>query len=788
MLKWIFSLLLLMQASSSLFALEISINSAREDHQRYSILHLKDSSEFACQEITDDFNRVIKIVCAYSKQPTQSIKKLQNDFFEINSIIKNKTFFLIITPLQKIELLPVIFNLNDENTTYQPSVSIAKHWMIIGYKEKLPLIHSKVENQLGINFPFYLDKDNLPFVGSLDIKGNPVYIQKVEDVTEYLKIKKYFNSKEYDKILELIDEVLLDYPNSLFKAELLYYKIKAYSKLEDSDNVIDISKVYLREYSSDENIPEVLSLTAKAYSKIGLNTDADYFFDRLFSEHEKSIFTQWGYIYKGEMFEASGGTTAATAFYKKALNETEDLTLGATAAYFLAHMNIASSHRSASEYMMKILNAKPDFLMNDLKTSIDMMHVFGDREDYLTASAMAKALSDAMTKQNDEYEVLLKERALWLSKTEDKIQALEAINKYVKEYPDGDYINEIQVVKDALFFDTNESNVTIRLQEYQNLMEDYQNDAIGDRATYEKAKLLLESNACHEVLDMKEALLALEDAKYMDIESIIKDSAICVMEEALEKKKCHEALGISNDYNITLSNKWDDGLYDCAMKGGDYSLAKLISSKNLKSSDLELRKKWLYRYVKVDFATGNYSDVIEASKDLISLISDEKESPYEDVYRDIFDTYQRLEQNDNMIKAIMDIEKRFGVNYKDLDRFVSVMTIGFDNKDNNLLIKYGSYAMEIQTKAKAFPQSPLVEFTLYQVYMEMEDFNKALETIKSLDGVSIDKTQRARQKYLLGTVYSKLWRDEDAKKAYKESMEAEPTSPWGKLAKSAVEI
>ena len=54
--------------------------------------------------------------------------------------------------------------------------------------------------------------------------------------------------------------------------------------------------------------------------------------------------------------------------------------------------------------------------------------------------------------------------------------------------------------------------------------------------------------------------------------------------------------------------------------------------------------------------------------------------------------------------------------------------------------------------------------------------------------MKLKPSQEARQQYLLGAVYSKLWRDEDAKNAYENSINADKTSPWAKLASSALEI
>lgn len=780
MFKWILLILL----SLNTFALEILMDSAKDDFSKYSILHINNNKKFTCHEIKDDFDIVTEVVCSFSKKPAHHIQKLENDFFRVTTFIDNDTFFISIKPHFKLYLIPEIFDLTKDNTVYKADIKMTKRWVVLGYKDKLPLINNKPKADNSINFPFFMQKDKLPYVGSLDIKGNPVHVKQVTDVRDYLKVKKYFQEKKYEKCMSLLDDILKNYPNTLFKAELLHYKINLYSKLKDYDNVVSYSKVFLREYSADENVPEILSLIAQAYSEIGMYIDADYFFDRLFSEHKNSVFTQWGYIYKGEMLEAGGGLTKAIFFYKKALYQTKNIDVAVDAAFHLAQAKEDTSKKDAISYIEKILQSKPSFLKQEYKKSKKMMNNFADIKSYAIAAKMALALLNTMDATYDDYEGLLKDRALWLSKTEDKQGALIALNKYIKEFPDGDFIHEIEVAKDALFFETSDLNASSKLLEYDKLIETYSEDTIGNRAIYEKAKLLLSEKRYVDVLGMRDDLLALDNDKYGDIPQLIEDAAIGVMKQSLELKECKEVLVVSSEYNITLSNKWDDGIYECAMKGGNYQLSKTIASKNVNSKDLDLRKKWLFRYVKVDFATGNYSDVIDASKDLISLIEDNKDSPYKEVYRYLFDTYDRLEKKDDMITAMAKIEAQFGLNYKDIERYVALVSIGSNNNDDNMVIKYASMVKKIQTSSNSHAQSPYIEFALYQSYMNQENYNSALEVIKSLDSVKLSNKARSRQKYLLGSVLNKLWRDDEAKQAYKEAITADPQSAWAKLAKS----
>lgn len=784
MLQWMLFLLL----SLNLFALEISIDSAKDDFEKYSTLHLRDTNEFICQETKDDFDLVTEVICAFSHKPPQNISTIKNDFFIVETFMQNNTFFLSIKPIHKIKLFSEVFDLTQDSCVYSVSPTISKGWFIVAYKKKLPLIHKDEKSDIGINFPFFLEQDKLPYVGSLDIKGNPVHLKRVGDVKEYIKIKKQYKEKKYESSLETIDEILSEYPSTLFKAELIYYKIKVYAELADYDNVIENAKIYLREYSANENVPEVLSLAAKAYSQIGLISDAEYFFDRLFSEHEGSVASEWGFIYMGEMLESSGALSRALQFYKKALSQTADIDVATTAAYRLAGAKLNTNTKDAAEYIEKIVNAKPSFFHENIVSAKKIMLTFADESDYKTAASIAESLVNAIDATYDEYEIYLKDIALWLAKTDEKQKALLAINKYIKKFPDGDYINEIDRAKDGLFFDTPDLNASERLAEYDKLIETYSHDTIGNRAVYERAKLLLELKEFSKIIETKEKLLELDAEIYPQKENILTSAAIGLMENSLEKKECNKVLVISNDYNITLSNKWDDGIYECAMKGGDFQLAKHTTEKNLKSPTFELRKKWLDRYIQVDFAIGNYSEVIGAANDLISLIKNDAETPYNDVYRYLFDAYDRVEQKEKLVAVIDEIEKAFGLTYKDIERYVTMVSVGSAKNDDNMVVKYAKKVMDIQNSSSSNAQSPYVEFTLYQSYINLQNYNTALDVIESLDNIKLRSVDRARQKYLLGSVLTKLWRDNEASVAYEEAIKADANSPWAELAKSALKL
>lgn len=781
-----FKIVLLLLLSLHIFALEISLSGAKENHETYSTLHLNHNNKFLCQEFKDDFDNVAKIVCAFSKLPAQKIQKLQNNFFEIESEVKKDTFFLIIKPYQKMKLYPIVFNLTKEETIFSAKVELSEHWMIVGYKDKPPYIQKEKKSPLALNLPFTAHENRFPYVGSLDIKGNPVHIKRVGDATEYIKIKKLYEDKDYEFALELCDEVIKEYPNSLFRAELLFYKIRIHSKLQENDKLIDISKEYLREYSSDENVAEVLALTAKAYNKVGLNSDAEYFYDRLFSEHYDSVYAKWGYIYMAEALEGSANYSKAQTLYEKALSETDNIDVAVEAAFRLSRVLISNTKMSeAAKHIEKIALVKPSYFAQDKVESIYMMYDFAESNDFISAATIAKALYENMEVVEDEYEELVKNVGIWLSQSSKKKEALIALNIYIEKFPDGIYLSDVKFAKDALFFDVNDDNTTTKFETYDKLINEYSGDRIGDKALYEKMKLLIEQKMFKEALSLEDYIAKLDRVEYGDVPELIPDTAIGVMKLSLREKECNNVLLISSKYSIELSSEWDDGVYECAMKGGDFELAKKMADRNIKSKDLELRKKWLYRYIKIDFATGNYSNVIEASKELITLIGIDKESPYLDVYRNLFDVYQRLENRNKMIESIAKLMDIYGEDYIDIDRYAAVMGVGSEIKDTNLVIEYGDKVLNIQKNSTSKPQTPYVEFTLYEAYMQKENYDKALEVIKQLDGAPLNKNNMSRQKYLLGSVLERLWRDKESKEAYQQAIDIDPTSAWAGLAKSA---
>ncbi|MDP3292061.1 MAG: hypothetical protein Q8M43_08520 [Sulfuricurvum sp.] len=298
-----------------LFGLELSLQSGKEEGEKFSILHLRHTTPFVCQATNNEFGETRRVDCRFSTAPKQSLSPIDNGLLSVSASSTPKGYTITILPKSKMMLVPEMFDLSKESQTYQSDVKKARHWNVVGYTKTLPLMNLSTPSALSINFPVKVQKNVPPYVGGLDLKGNPIKIRRVQDVTDYMEMKKAYAANDYHKVIDRAKNTLQEYPNTVFKNELILYQIRSYHQLGEYEKLLELSKKFLREYSADTSVAEVLAYTANAYSKIGQILDADYFFDRLFDEQIDSPFAAQGMIFKAEQSESSGDLKKAMMFH-----------------------------------------------------------------------------------------------------------------------------------------------------------------------------------------------------------------------------------------------------------------------------------------------------------------------------------------------------------------------------------------------------------------------------------------------------------------------------------------
>jgi len=288
------------------------LNSTKENKKDYAILHIYDTTPFACKK---------KII---------NIKK--NSYIcTINGIFKTSI------PLYETKQIRKYIYKN------------AKHWIFLLYKGDSFL--KIAPKEIGIKFPVYFGNHIMPSIGALDLNGMPIkYASSSKDIQAYLSIKQDYKRKRYRFVISEADNALKDFPKSIFLNDFLLYKIRSVEKVANStdidpkiqdqynNEIVKLGRSWIKKFPSNQNIPEVLYHIAKAYQNLGQNSDAKYFFDILITEHPKNKFTEFGILSFADSLYNEDQKEKALQLYKNVLYSTNNVKVASVAANKLAKL------------------------------------------------------------------------------------------------------------------------------------------------------------------------------------------------------------------------------------------------------------------------------------------------------------------------------------------------------------------------------------------------------------------------------------------------------------------
>lgn len=344
------------------------------------------------------------------------------------------------------------FDLRKEPQIYGSSLKPTKRWSVIGYTDTIPMIGSRETNPNALNLPIRSAKETYPYVGGLDLKGNPIKMNRIQDVNDYMELKKAYMNEDYSKTLSLAKQTLIKYPNTIFKNELLLYQIRALHFLDKNEQLIPLAKQFIRQYSGDQAIAEVLAYTGDAYSKIGQIGESEYFYKRLFSEYSDTDFAMKGMLLKAQQLEVSGNPKPAAKLYRQVLDKTKDVDLASSSAFRLANIEIGLGHlENAKTYIDQITRANPDYFTKVREQSLSMITTYTENKDPKTAAKVTLCLMEKSLPKSDNHQSLLKNLGLLYATAGEKEKALSRFDEYLKLYPNAPGAAEIKHAKDGLF-------------------------------------------------------------------------------------------------------------------------------------------------------------------------------------------------------------------------------------------------------------------------------------------------------------------------------------------------
>jgi len=797
--KSIFLILFLFLSLKS-YALTIKLNGTKENKSFIYILHITDKKPFTCKKKSISINQD-EYLCKIKGRNEVKISPKKIKSLELYVKNQNNFTLIVIKPKENVKIFTLNTPLYKRKIISNKSIKYAKHWMFLFYKDKIFLKSSKNTN--GINFPVDFLKELTPSVGALDLSGTPIsYLNDSKDINDYLSIKSDYDKKRYDFVILEAKKALKNYPNSIFLNDFMLYYIRAVYKMLQTkeenpnaqdlsyDEIIKLGKKWIKKFPSNQNIPEVLYYIASSYQSLGQNSNAKYFYDILITEHPKNKYTKLGIISFADNLYAKNQKQKAIKLYKDVLYSTKDIDVASIAAKKLADIYIKTKqYKKAQKYFEKIINANPNFIINNHQKAYDLAISLSVHNVNNVAIQILETLLKKLKREPDLKELVLKSLGDLYAKIKNYKKASFYYKKYLSLYKYGNYVDEVKKSLDGMFFDINENNTTKLIKYYDKLITKYKSGPIYEKATILKAKTLMKEKK------YKEALLVLNDleANFKNkkiVNKLKKEIALFLATNSLKKEDCIEAIEYINDYNLTIKSN-QKNLAICYIQTYNYKKALNLSEKMLRNKNLSIKEKltWLDIEAKSLLLTHSYKKLGLIADDISTLSKAFKADSfiYKALYYKFFALYG-LKRYDLAMQSAQEIDKDFSNNFKNIEIYKKIVDLAKQRADDLMVVKYAKKILNLQDKYKSYLLSPQIEF---DYTASLKRLNRGKEAIKILQKLINRKTTPSvfsRTYYEMGAIYLKTGDKASAKNAFKKCLEAKGKNSWKNLCKENLSL
>jgi tetratricopeptide (TPR) repeat protein len=739
-----------------LYSLEINISYYKGD-TKSEILTLYNNEPFLCKKKFD------KVICEFDKLPSTPVFKTSSVFFKIIPQFKGSKFFLVIY-VKKFFILKSFQEHLYKNAVITPFLfKKAKKWVIIASNKKIIIPSSE-------GLKFYFHHSPMPFVGVIDENGNPVEKEKEsEDIIKYFEILKAY--KEHKDVSLDIEHFIKNYPNSIFLPDILFLKLQILDKNNESEEVIKLGKEWIKKFAYDENLRKVLLTIAKNYAKMGFLTDANYLYQRIINEYPNTKEAYLAMIYLGDELYIMGDEKKSFEFYKKALYSTNDIEIASFAAARLAerYMNRGEIDK-AIEYYMKIYRANKEYLLRDKYRAYELIKNLASHKVYDLAVKIGEDLIKRLKKLDDLYEVLEYNLAKWYYEKRNYDKALYWINKYLNDFPYGEYSDEISALRDRVIFQIDDKNLTKQLEVIDEILKKYTGEIV-DKALYKKVLLLYKLKKFDEILKLEDKIKKIPDNIFRDKEKFLnkvyKEYAVSL----LNKNECFKVVELIKSKKIVLDKKYDDKVYECAIRVKEYNLVSIVCNKYLTSPDDKVFVKWMKRKIEALEGLENYKDLVLAVDDLCNVM---KKGCYEYRLKKFFALW-KLKRYKEALTVAEKLDKKEDI--RNVDAFIKIVNYALENNNSLLASTYAKKIIKLQNKFKTYPYSPFVEFTYVKFSKNKKESIKILKNLLN----RVKGEDKARAYFILANL------TED-KKYIDKCLKVKNSKIWKNLCKDAKDL
>jgi tetratricopeptide (TPR) repeat protein len=726
-------------------------------------LSIKSDKRIVCS-VDRDYQLENRIICDLNSKIEQNCSK-NFKFFSLN-IDNNR---ILIKPKYGYKIFYYeddFFDKTKFNTSYNYN-----RVDIVFYK-KLPSFLKKTVYE-GLNFKIDFKYKEEFFIDVLNDNLTPV--ASLKDANKLDFINKLFSKKDYKSVIKKADQEFL---NNIYSSEILLFKIRALDKILENKNETEYNYFDLRDscdlfidrFPSHKDLAEVFFYKIKSLANSGKKNEAITLINKVVESFPKDKFSEKALLIKAELlFKSKEGKELANNILKNLLYSTKNVKNALESAMLLINNYLKnSSVNNAKIYLSKILRYE-DYILENKKKFYDFAKVFAKLKDYNDAMKIAFVLN-----KNNSNEELLKDLGFWQEKANLNDLAYETYKKYIKKYPDGRYNEFIKERMDKVLIHIKDKNSSKKIKDIDNILKKYSNEPIYKEALIQKAKLLIQEQKYDEVLNMLKELNDINETSY------IKLSAEKLLYRYLDSGNCLESIEIVDKYKVRLDGKKLYKLGDCYYRSARYKKCLELSTKFIKSKEIDNGKNWYYLAIKSAYKIKNYNLAIKLYEDLIKL-SNDKDIDTE-VYYELFFANMDLKYINKALEIVKFIEDKDESHPKLLDVYFKLVKFYKARREDLMVVLYGKKMLKLQKKLKIKTYSPLVDIYLIKSLSNLHKYKEALEVFTDAYlNKSIDDSYKARLLYLAGELNIKKKNIKQAKEFFIKCKTDTKNELWQKL-------
>lgn len=758
---------------SQLFAFNIEVDYGVENGKRFSIITLKHDKRFPCKENRDINNKNIMVECVVDGTPIATFPKSKTEFFEIYSKINNNKFYLFIKPMKDQSLFATFLDLKNDTPIPVERPQTSKIWQIVGYDSEIPFLSSRTYK--GINFPISIPNTSFPSIMELNIDASPLAYNVGPDLSLFLNIRSAYNDKKYESTIKLVDDMLAEYSNSIFRRDVLLYKIRAMYKMNAiADDTLNLSREWLKMYPADMGVPEVLFVIADSYSKIRVYNEARYYFDRIINEYENSKYVQYALVGIAKNLAINGDKKKPEALYAKAYEEAKDVDTASYVTYNWGDFELENDDLSDAEMLFsRIINANPSYFLNDLDLSYKAFHKWADKKLYGIAARAGDSILNYLS--NDAFkERLMIDVSLWYELDSKPQDAHRINNEFLNTFKDSASVAMMKQRDDNLLFHLNEGDLSKQIEQYDYIIATYPNTPQSALAYEKKAQALFDLGRYKEVL-MLRANLKNDDVN-------IKKSYIKIIETS---KGCKDIVDYFLDSKeILLTNNAKD-VFSCLFESSLFDKAKDLSNLALSGSLSSLdRLIWLYNVAQSFFALQDYNNAAHSSRDAFSIAKELNK--YQDSGIILFLSLANLNRKSEAMALFDELRALFPSSKEMIDVYYWLLKWSIESNDNIAIERYAKELISLQDSLKLYEYSPFVELSYADVLFSDYRYTQMLNVLENIESKKPNNNEAQKVHYMRGVAYSELGDVVSAKTELNKCLSMNAQSSFARLCNDAL--